>query len=107
METILVMVEGKARFTAAGKDWGELGDRMDVFEKTPPHCLYVPNGEEWEARSTTDCTVGVGLAPGKGGHQARRIGPYAIQLTSRGVGSNQRYITTSPWKRRTTATACW
>ena len=45
-EVILVMVEGKAAITGAGQDWGVLGDRMDVFEKTPPHCLYLPNGTE-------------------------------------------------------------
>jgi 5-deoxy-glucuronate isomerase len=35
-EVILVMVEGKAQITAAGRDWGVLGDRMDVFEKPRP-----------------------------------------------------------------------
>ena len=49
-EVILVMVEGKARITGAGQDWGDLGDRMDVFEKTPPHCLYLPNGTELAGR---------------------------------------------------------
>jgi 5-deoxy-glucuronate isomerase len=92
MEAILVMVEGKATVTAAGKDWGELGDRMDVFEKTPPHCLYVPNGTHWEAKATTDCTIAVCLAPGKGGHATRRIGPDGISLTQRGEGFNARYI---------------
>ena len=48
-EVILVLVEGKARLTGAGQDWGVLGQRMDVFEKTPPHCLYLPNGAEWQA----------------------------------------------------------
>lgn len=91
-EVIIVVVEGKARFNAAGKDWGELGERMNVFEKTPPHCLYVPNGEHWEASASTDCTIGVCLAPGLGGHKARRIGPDGITLTPRGVGANQRFI---------------
>ncbi len=36
------MVEGKATFEGAGRDWGVLGERMNVFEKTPPHCLYLP-----------------------------------------------------------------
>ena len=45
-EVILVLVEGKAQVHAAGQDWGEMGERMDVFEKTPPHCLYVPNGSD-------------------------------------------------------------
>jgi 5-deoxy-glucuronate isomerase len=30
-EVILVIVEGKASICGAGKDWGSLGDRMDVF----------------------------------------------------------------------------
>ncbi|WP_417310804.1 5-deoxy-glucuronate isomerase [Devosia sp.] len=91
-EVIIVMVEGKAKFTAAGTDWGELGDRMDVFEKTPPHSLYVPNGADWRAEATTECTIAVCSAPGKGGHEARRIGPDGITLTPRGKDQNTRYI---------------
>ncbi len=44
-EVILVLVEGKAEIGAGSASFGELGDRMDVFEKTPPHCVYVPNGQ--------------------------------------------------------------
>ncbi|GLP85030.1 5-deoxy-glucuronate isomerase [Tritonibacter mobilis] len=91
-EVILVMVEGKANLTGAGQDWGELGARMSVFEKTPPHCLYMPNGSDWQAEATTDCTIAVCSAPGKGGHAARRIGPEGITLTERGKGTNTRYI---------------
>ncbi|WBU59940.1 5-deoxy-glucuronate isomerase [Paracoccus albus] len=91
-EVILVMVEGKAHIEAAGQDWGELGDRMDVFEKTPPHCLYVPNAQQWQAEAVTDCVVAVCSAPGHGGHQARRIGPDGITLTERGKGTNTRHI---------------
>jgi 5-deoxy-glucuronate isomerase len=69
-EVILVLVEGKATVHAAGQDWGEMGDRMDVFEKTPPHCLYIPNGSDWRAVATTPCTLAVCTAPGKGGHPA-------------------------------------
>lgn len=91
-EQILVMVEGKAHVHAAGQDWGVLGQRMDVFEKTPPHSLYVPNGESWQARAETDCTIAVCAAPGHGGHQARRLGPEGITLTQRGTGANTRHI---------------
>jgi 5-deoxy-glucuronate isomerase len=91
-EAILVMVEGKARIAAAGQDFGELGERMDVFEKTPPHCLYVPNDADWTATATTDCTLAVCTAPGRGGHGARRIGPEGITLTQRGIGANTRFI---------------
>ncbi len=92
MEAILVMVEGKAAFRAAGRDWGVLGDRMDVFEKTAPHCLYVPNGADWTATADTDCVIAVCSAPGKGGHAARRIGPDGIALADRGKGANLRHV---------------
>ena len=91
-EVILVMVEGKAAITAAGRDWGTLGARMNVFEKTPPHCLYLPNGTEWSLLAETDCTVAVCSAPGRGGHAPRRIGPEGITLTERGRGTNTRHI---------------
>lgn len=91
-EVILVMVEGKAAVHAAGRDWGTLGARMNVFERTPPHCLYVPNGNAWRAVAETECTIAVCSAPGNGGHAARRIGPDGISLTERGKGTNTRYI---------------
>lgn len=91
-EAILVVVEGKAAFRTPERVWGVLGDRMDVFERTPPHCLYLPAGSSWEAEAATDCTVAVCLAPGKGRHPARRIGPEGIALTERGKGTNTRYI---------------
>jgi len=91
-EVILVMVEGKARLAAFGQDWGVLGQRMDVFEKTPPHCLYLPNAAEWKAVAETDCVIAGCSAPGKGGHEARRIGPEGITLTERGQGTNTRQI---------------
>ena len=91
-EAILVLVEGKAQITAAGQDWGVLGDRMDVFERTPPHCLYVPNGNDWTATATTACTLAICTAPGKSGHAAKRLGPDGITLTQRGTGANTRFI---------------
>ncbi|QFY60465.1 5-deoxy-glucuronate isomerase [Rhizobium grahamii] len=91
-EVILVMVEGKASFVAAEKNWGVLGERMSVFEKTPPHCLYVPNASSWEAVAATDCVIAVCSAPGRRGHPARRIGPDGISLAERGKGTNTRYV---------------
>lgn len=91
-EAILVLVEGKARITAAGQDFGEMGERMNVFERTPPHCLYVPNGADWQVVATTACTLAVCTAPGKGNHPVRRLGPEGIELTPRGTGANTRYI---------------
>lgn len=91
-EVILVVVEGRVSITGAGRDWGSLGDRMSVFDKTPPHCLYLPNDTEWEALAQTDCVLAVCSAPGRGGHAARRIGPEGMTLKERGKGTNTRFI---------------
>jgi 5-deoxy-glucuronate isomerase len=91
-EVILVMVEGKADINGAGESWGVLGNRQDVFERHAPHCLYLPNDTQWQAKAATDCVIAVCSAPGKSGHDARRIGPEGITLTERGKGSNLRYI---------------
>lgn len=91
-EVILVLVEGRATVSASGVDFGELGDRMSVFEKTAPHCLYVPNDSDWSAKATTDCVLAVCTAPGHSGHTAKRLGPDGINLTPRGKGQNTRYV---------------
>ncbi len=72
---------------AAGEISG-LDERMNVFEKTPPHCLYLLNGTEWEAKAETVCVMAVCSAPGQGGHEARRIGPDGSALTERGKVTN-------------------
>ncbi len=89
-EVILVLVEGKAEISGSGEDFGELGDRMDVFERKPPHCVYVPNGSDWSAKATTDCVLAVCSAPGHGNHDARIIS--GIEMETRGKGTNTRYI---------------
>ncbi len=91
-EAILVLVEGRAMITAAGQDWGEMGGRMDVFERSPPHCLYLPGAQSWEAVATTACTLAVCSAPDRGGYRAQRLGPEGIELAPRGKGQNTRFI---------------
>ena len=91
-EVILVLIEGKAQIKSADQDFGELGQRMNVFERTPPHCVYIPNGSEWTAVATTKCVLAVCTAPGSGGHKAQIIGPLGISLEERGKDANTRYI---------------
>ncbi|WP_296039855.1 5-deoxy-glucuronate isomerase [uncultured Agrobacterium sp.] len=91
-EVILVLVEGKAEISSEDKNFGELGDRMNVFERKPPHCVYIPAGSSWTVAATTDCTLGVCTAPAKPGREARVIGPAGITLAERGKGGNTRYI---------------
>jgi 5-deoxy-glucuronate isomerase len=89
-EVLLVLVEGKAKIRAGREDFGELGDRMDVFEGKTPHCAYIPNRSDWQATATTACTLAVCTAPGKGNFPARVITD--IGFEERGKGTNTRYI---------------
>ena len=89
-EVILVLVEGKAEISVDAKAFGELGERMNVFERKKPHAVYAPNGTTWRAKATTNCTLAVCSAPGKGGHPPTQITD--IQLEERGQGANTRYI---------------
>ena len=91
-EVILVLVEGKARISAGGIDLGEMGDRISVFEKTAPHCAYVPGGTDWSGEATTDCVLAVCTAPALGDYPVQRLGPDGIELTQRGKGQNTRFI---------------
>ena len=91
-EVILVLVEGKAEVSSNEGTFGELGDRMTVFERKPPHCVYIPAGSSWSVTATSDCTLGVCTAPGKPGRKAQVIGPAGITLAERGKGTNTRYI---------------
>jgi len=91
-EVVLVLVEGRAAIEAAGQDWGVLSARMDVFDRTPPHCLYVPGGAQWAAEAVTGCVLAVCSAPAAGSYPAARLGPDGIVLTPRGTGANTRFI---------------
>ncbi len=92
LEVILILVEGRADITANGKNLGELGKRMDVFDRIPPHCVYVPRHSDWRAVATTDCTLAICSAPATADYPVCILGPNGIETTPRGQGTNTRYI---------------
>jgi len=91
-EAILVLVEGHARLSAGGTDFGPQGTRMDVFEAVPPPALYAPPGAEWRAEASSDSTLAVCSAPSPGGRPVALIGPEGITRATRGEGTNTRHI---------------
>lgn len=91
-EGILVWVEGHGTAQAAGHDFGTLGGRMSVFEKAPPHAVYVPGGKDWQVTGTTPLTLALCTAPATTSHPAQIIGPTRIGRVTRGKGGNTRYI---------------
>jgi len=104
-EAILVLVEGKARIGAGDEDFGELGERMDVFEATPPAAVYVPAGSGWSATATTPCTLAICTAPAKAGRKPQVIGPTGIATTARGKGANTRHVNAIAMEDRDVADA--
>jgi hypothetical protein len=97
---------GKARVAAAGQDFGEMGDRMDVFEKTPPHCLYVPNGKaacrgDDRLHAGGLQRAGAGRASGAD-HRPGRQSPWKSAARAPTGGLS----TTSRWRTGTWRTAC-
>ena len=105
LEVILVLVEGKAEITGGGESFGEMGDRLSVFDRRPPHAIYLPAGALWSATATTDCTLAVCSAPATADFPAQKIGPEGIALTPRGKGSNTRYIHNIAMEDRDVASA--
>jgi 5-deoxy-glucuronate isomerase len=91
-EVCLVLVQGKADIATSKKKWEDIGERMDVFEKIPPYSVYVPNEDQYEVKALTDVELAVCLAPGKGNHEARLIGPEDVGVEIRGAGNIERRI---------------
>ncbi len=91
-EVILVVVEGLIHLQADGEDFGQIGERLSVFEKTKPHAVYLQRGANWQITGDTDCIVAICSAPSEGEHSTQRIDPESISLENRGIGSNQRQI---------------
>ncbi len=102
-----MLVEGKATISGGGKEFGELGQRMSVFEKTPPHCVYVPAGSDWSAVGRPTACWLLCTAPAMPGREAQQIGPEGISLVERGKGANTGISIRSPWKTGMSPTACW
>jgi 5-deoxy-glucuronate isomerase len=92
-EVCLVLVSGKAKVSASGRDFGVIGERMTPFEGKP-HAVYVPCDSDWRVEAATELTLAVCSAPSTGGqHPARHIKPLDMGQETRGKGTNVRYVT--------------
>ena len=103
-EAILVLVEGRAAIEVGGESFGELGGRMEVFERSKPWSVYVPNGSGWSARARRrharsrsaprrETAATRRASSGRATSSTRRAEPARTPVTS----------TPSPWSRRDVA----
>jgi 5-deoxy-glucuronate isomerase len=91
-EVCLVLVSGHAKVRAGGQDFGTVGGRMSPFEG-PPHAVYVPAGTEFAVEAADDLEIALCSAPASPGGSARHLPPGTHATTTRGQGSNTRYVT--------------
>jgi 5-deoxy-glucuronate isomerase len=91
-EACLVFMSGKADVVTKHEQWLGIGQRSSVFERTPPYSVYIPNDDHYEVRALTSVELAVCVAPGKGNHRARLIGPDQVGIETRGYGNMERQI---------------
>ncbi|NHN34093.1 5-deoxy-glucuronate isomerase [Paenibacillus agricola] len=92
LEVCLVLLSGKADVSTRHEQWKGIGQRMSVFEKTPPFSVYVPNEDQYSIRALTALEIAVCTAPGEGNHKARLIGPDQVGVEIRGYGNIERQV---------------
>jgi 5-deoxy-glucuronate isomerase len=91
-EVCLVLLSGKANVTTKHEAWHGIGQRMSVFEKTPPYSVYVPNEDQYDVYALTGVELAICSAPGQGNHAARLIAPDQVGKEIRGYGNIERQI---------------
>jgi len=86
-ETCIVVLSGRAAFTAEEREW-EVGGRASVFDG-PPAAFYAPPGVKWlvEGDDFAVCT-----APAEVGADLRLLPPSGARREERGTGSEAREI---------------
>lgn len=91
-EACLVLLGGTAHVSTKNESWQRIGERKNVFEKTPPYSVYVPSEDYFKVEAVSGLELAVCSAPGNGTHPARLISPEDVGVESRGAGNIQRRI---------------
>jgi 5-deoxy-glucuronate isomerase len=79
-EVCIVLLSGKAHVSTKLGRWENIGERMSVFEKTPPYSVYFPNNDHYEIEAVTDLQIAICLAACKGTLPARLIAPQDVEI---------------------------
>lgn len=91
-ELCLVVLTGQVDVQVGGQRFSALGTRDSVFEPVSPAALYVPPGQTLQITAMRTAEVALCSAPAQGQHGLRLIDPAGMQRSSRGQGSNTRYV---------------
>lgn len=92
-ELCLVVLTGAVDVTVDGETFPHLGTRDSVFDKVSPAAVYVPAGKTVSVRAERAAEVAFCTAPsGQAAGQVRVINPETMRRSTRGQGTNTRYI---------------
>jgi 5-deoxy-glucuronate isomerase len=91
-ETCTVVLSGRVSARTAEHHWTDLGARTSVFDDQAPFAVYAPAPERVEITAHTPAEIAVASAPGGGQFAARLIEPSTMKRSTRGQGSNTRYV---------------
>jgi 5-deoxy-glucuronate isomerase len=91
-ELCIVILTGIVSAQTKDHLWNEIGRRMSVFEDLSPYAVYIPPKTELVITASTETEIGVAGGPAKGELPARLIEPAAMKRSTRGKGSNTRYV---------------
>ncbi|HSI50637.1 MAG TPA: 5-deoxy-glucuronate isomerase [Ideonella sp.] len=96
-ELCLVVLSGKVDVQVAGagaaQSFPALGTRASVFEPVSPAAVYVPPGCQLVVQASTAAEVALCSAPGDAQpREVRLIDPAGMRRSTRGQGSNTRYV---------------
>jgi 5-deoxy-glucuronate isomerase len=91
-ELCLVVLSGRVDVDVGGEHFRGLGRRHSVFEPLPPAALYVPSRHALKVTASADAEVALATAPSTGAHPLRLIDPATMKRSTRGLGSNTRYV---------------
>ena len=90
-EVCLVLQSGRAQVSAAGTDFGVIGERANPFDGLP-WSVYVPPDADWSLTAETPCELAICASPAKTGAPVRLITPDDVGQETRGTGTNTRYV---------------
>jgi 5-deoxy-glucuronate isomerase len=91
-EACLVVLCGSVDLDTATLHRTNFGGRADIFAAQPPHALYAPPHASVRIRARDNVELAFANAPATGRYPARVIEPAAMPCSTRGTGTNERYI---------------
>jgi 5-deoxy-glucuronate isomerase len=95
-ETCIVVLRGVVSVLIDGPfgslAWRDIGERRSVFDDASPYAVYVPGGHAINIVASSDAEVALCTAPSNGELAPRLIEPGSMKRSSRGSGTNTRYV---------------